>query len=88
MSLRAHALLHHPRASNLPIELRRMHKETTAGVLSELIPGEHEECPAWAAPHLRLAMETIQWPKQTKGATRQVLALIQWTLAKTTKTAG
>ena len=88
VSLRAHALLHHPRASNLPIELRRMHKETTAGVLSELIPGEHEECPAWAAPHLRLAMETIQWPKQTKGATRQVLALIQWTLAKTTKTAG
>jgi hypothetical protein len=65
-----------------------MHKETTAGVLSELIPGEHEECPAWAAPHLRLAMEIIRWPKQTKSATRQVLALIQSTLAKTTKTAG
>jgi hypothetical protein len=31
-----------------------------------------------------MAMETIRWPKQTKSATRQVLALIQWTLAKTT----
>ncbi len=65
-----------------------MHKQTTSGVLSELIPGIHEERPSWAAPHLHLAMETIHWPKQSQHTTRQVLGLIQWAMAKTSQDAA
>jgi hypothetical protein len=71
----------------VPPEHKKTHFEAMKALALELtgisdgLPGESiyspDQCPAWLRPHLKLCLEYLRWPNQTREVTYQVLQMLQ-----------